>query len=96
MNSTEYITIPSCGLLSFLRENNEKIYIFQQHNIIIHGSRPSGEWFRNQSIEVLLRPACSFDMNTIENVKGILIQRVYLNSKQFTSVADLKLKIIEE
>ena len=68
MNSTEYITVLSCSLVLFLRENNEKIYIFQQNNVRIYGNSQSVEWFRNQSIEVLLRPVCSPDMNIIEIV----------------------------
>ena len=35
-------------------------------------------------------------MNIIENIWGILIPRVYSNNRQFTSVEDLKLKIIEK
>ena len=68
MNSLEYITDLSYGLLLFLRENNNKKYVFRQGNDRIHVSRQSMEWFRNQSIEVLWRPACSPDMNIVEKV----------------------------
>ena len=68
VNSTEYITVLSCSLLCFLRENNEKSYVFQQDNVRVHSSRHSAGWFRSQSIEDFLRPAYSPDMNIIENV----------------------------
>ena len=35
-------------------------------------------------------------MNSIENVEAIIIPRVHSNNRQFTSVEDLKLKIIAE
>ena len=41
MNSAEYISVLSCSLLPFLRENNEKQYVFQQNNVRFHGSRQS-------------------------------------------------------
>ena len=40
MNSTECITVLNCSLVSFLRENNEKQYVFQQDNVRVQLIQP--------------------------------------------------------
>jgi len=39
-------------------------------------------------------PACSLDLNPVENLWGILIRRVYTIQRQYQSANDLKAAIL--
>ena len=49
-------------------------------------------WFQQEGATCR---TCSPDMNIIQNAYCFLIQKVYSDNRQFTSVEDFKLKIIE-
>jgi len=65
--------IPSIDLLYPLGER----CIFQQDNAPPHRATRVKEWFRENRIEVLDWPSYSPDINPIENVWGLLKQRLY-------------------
>lgn len=96
MNSNEYISVLNGSLLNFLRQNRKKKFVFQQDNARIHVSRETKAWMASMKIEVLDWPACSPDLNPMENVWAILVRRVYENNRQFETIAELKQKILHE
>ena len=71
MNSVDYITVLSCSLLPFLRENNDKN--MSSNRTMIEFTSADRVW--NGFVTNLLR--FYRDMNIIENVFRILIRRVY-------------------
>lgn len=96
MNSRDYIQVLEKSLIPFLREHPEKTWIFQQDNARIHTSRETMTWMENNSINVMKWPACSPDLNPIENIWGILVRRVYAGNRQYDSTNHLKEAIVKE
>uniref|UniRef100_A0A914DAA9 Transposase n=1 Tax=Acrobeloides nanus TaxID=290746 RepID=A0A914DAA9_9BILA len=95
VNSAEYTQVLSMSLLPFQRRNRRKKHIFQQDNAGIHTSRETMAWFAANNIEVLEWPSCSPDLNIMENLWGIMVRIVYANNRQFQTVDELKVAIVE-
>lgn len=95
MNSSEYVGVLEMSLLPFLEARGAGYWHYQQDNASIHVSRETRSWFESQNIELLEWPACSPDLNPMENVWGIIVQRIYANNMQYNSVSDLKTAIID-
>lgn len=89
MNSGKYIDMLDTELISFTDEVMDGDFVFQQDNASIHVSRQTRAWFLEKEIDLLDWPACSPDLNPIENLWGILARRVYANGRQFDTVAQL-------
>lgn len=90
MNTREYLDVLESRLLPFLNENNQNRFIFQQDNARIHVSREAMAFFRDENIDLLEWPACSPDMNPIENLWGVVVRRLYQDNKQYATVNELK------
>lgn len=95
MTSQDYIQLLEISLIehgeTLMREN----FIFQQDNASIHCAKATKQWLRERNVEVLDWPACSPDLNPIENLWGIISRKVYENGKQFESIIALKNRIRE-
>jgi hypothetical protein len=65
-------------------------WLFQQDNAAIHTTRLTKTFFQENGIPLLPHPACSPDLNPIENVWGWMARNVYINGKQFATVNDLR------
>lgn len=96
MNSQMYISLMDEVLIPFSETFWQEKLIFQQDNAAIHVSKASKQFFEDRKIDLLGWPACSPDLNPIENVWGILSNKVYSNGRQFENVAEIKKAIIEE
>lgn len=95
MNSQEYIDVLQKSLVPFLKRNRQKKIVFQQDNARIHVSRETMDWFSSNKINVMDWPACSPDLNPIENLWGIMVRRVYENNRHFETTDELKAAIKE-
>ena len=64
-------------------------WIFQQDNAAIHTSRQAREYFSSNNIELLDHPACSPDLNPIENLWGWMAKEVFKDGTQYDSIKEL-------
>uniref|UniRef100_A0A8R1ICI9 Tc1-like transposase DDE domain-containing protein n=1 Tax=Caenorhabditis japonica TaxID=281687 RepID=A0A8R1ICI9_CAEJA len=96
MNSSEYQDVLQGHLLPFRRRFNRRRFVFQQDNAAIHVSNSTLDWFKSKKVDVLPWPACSPDLNPMENIWGELVRRVYAQGKQYNSVNSLKAGILNE
>ncbi|KHJ98626.1 hypothetical protein OESDEN_01380 [Oesophagostomum dentatum] len=59
-------------------------------------TKRAGTAFLNEhSIPILDWPPCSPDLNPIENLGGILVQKVYANNKQYRTINELRLAVVQ-
>ncbi|CAD6191403.1 unnamed protein product [Caenorhabditis auriculariae] len=77
-------------LLPYLRRRRRANMIYQQDNASVHASNSTLAWFAANNVVLLDWPACSPDLNSVENLWSVLVRRVYANAKQYTTVNDLK------
>lgn len=87
--------IDSAKYISTLRTHLQPLidtstHIFQQDNAPCHSSRQTKEWLAANNIEVMPWPAYSPDLNPIENLWGLMTQRVYAGGRQFDDVEELR------
>jgi transposase len=94
MNSAEYISVLNDNLLPFLNRFAHPRCVFQQDNAPVHSSRATKAWLQAHGVNVLEWPACSPDCNPIESIWGTMVGRIYVDHKQYQSVAGLKSAII--
>ncbi|KHJ99215.1 hypothetical protein OESDEN_00802 [Oesophagostomum dentatum] len=95
MGSTEYQEVLSSHLVPFLEEQGEQEYRFQHDNARIHVSRSTAAFLNEHRIPVVDWPPYSPDLNPIENLWGILARKVYANNKQYRTINELRLAVMQ-
>jgi transposase len=90
-DSEAYISTLQTHLQPFIQSGSQ---IFQQDNAPIHTSSRTIEWISSQNITITEWPALSPDLNPIENLWGIMSQRVYACGRQYNSIVELKKAIL--
>lgn len=93
MKSEEYQEVLEENLLPYLHQFSEFDLIFQQDNASVHVSRSTKAFFEAHNVTVLKWPACSPDLNPVENIWGWLVQQVYRDNTQYSSLGELRTAI---
>lgn len=95
MNAVNYVEVLATALVDHADQLMGEEIIFQQDNASIHSARYTMNFLQERNIPVLDWPACSPDLNPIENLWGWLVRKVYKGGRQFLTVADLKTAVRE-
>lgn len=94
MGSNEYQDLLETKLIPFLENRRQENFIFQQDGAPPHRSKSTKNWLNDRNIPILDWPACSPDLNPIENVWGIMVRRIYGNNMRYENVGQLKEAIL--
>ena len=89
MSATDYQDLLDIYLLPFGEAIGGPFRIFQQVNASIHVANSTWEWFLQNGVHVTKGPAHSPDLNSMENLWGILCRTVYSGGKQYNNVGEL-------
>uniref|UniRef100_A0A7I4YE78 DDE_3 domain-containing protein n=1 Tax=Haemonchus contortus TaxID=6289 RepID=A0A7I4YE78_HAECO len=95
MDSVEYQRVLEERLLPFLRQHRRRSLIFMHDNAAVHVSRSTLDWIASRNITVLEWPACSQDLNPMENVWAFIVKKIYDEAKQYNTVEELKLSVLD-
>ncbi|XGW15474.1 hypothetical protein V3C99_001164 [Haemonchus contortus] len=95
MDSVEYHRVLEERLLPFLRQHRRRSLIFMRDNAAVHVSRSTSDWIASRNITVLECPACSPDLNPMENVWAFIVKKIYDEAKQYNTVEELKLTMLD-
>lgn len=91
MNAQDYQDMLDEHLTPYWQED----YLFMQDNASIHRCASTMDFLKTHKIATLKWPACSPDLNPIENLWGIIVREVYRDNRQFSNVQDLKNAILQ-
>jgi hypothetical protein len=96
MKSIDYIKVLDDHLVPFIEALPAgQSMTFQHDNAPIHASFATRFFLHRNSINVLDWPACSPDLNPIENIWGQLVRIIYAENKQYRTVVELRKAIFD-
>lgn len=91
------IKINAFGYMGILREHllpfSEHFEVFQQDNAPVHTAQSTQNFFQERGVDVMEWPACSPDLNPIENIWGMMTRSCYEGGRQYGDVGELKTAI---
>ncbi|GBN14476.1 Transposable element Tc3 transposase [Araneus ventricosus] len=88
-NHKDYVQKLETELLSYGSDWVGENWIYQQDGASIHTAQGVKKWFDDNSVQVLSWPAKSPDLNIVENVWAMLVERVYGQGRQYENVKEL-------
>lgn len=94
MKSKDYVNMLSTFAVPIIKSKLNENFILQHDNCSVHKSKETDLYIKSQNINVLPWPACSPDLNIIENVWKMIEDTTY-DGHQPNNFAELHLRIIE-
>ena len=82
--------------MSYIEEKFKGNCIFQQYNPRSHIGQVTKKHLKEKNIKTLQWPVQSPDLNPVENIWGILTEKIYKNRLVYKSKNELKNEILEE
>ena len=70
-------------------------WIFRQYHAAIHNASITKKYLVEQKITFLDYPACSPDLNPLENLWGLIVAKVYEGGWQYSAISELKNAILD-
>ena len=84
---------------SYLAQEGRRLcgeeWLFEQDNTAIHNASIIKKYLLEQKIRLLDHPACSPDLNPIENWWGLIVTKVYEGDRQYSAISELKNSILD-
>ena len=90
INLDKYIELVKNNIILFIRNKYDNLCLFQQDNTPIHVLRKTKTLMFEAGMAVMKWPACSPDLNPMENVRSYLSRKVYQHGQQYSSAEDLR------
>ncbi|GBM12284.1 Transposable element Tc3 transposase [Araneus ventricosus] len=88
-NHKDYIKQLETELLPYGSDWGGENWIHQQDGASIHSAQGVKKWFDDNNVQVLPWPAKSPDLNIVENVWAMLVERVYGQGRQYENFKEL-------
>ncbi|GBM11503.1 Transposable element Tc3 transposase [Araneus ventricosus] len=88
-NHKDYIQHLETELLPYGSDWGGENWIYQQDGASIYTAQGVKKWFDDNNVQVLPWPAESPDLNIVENVWAMLVERVYGQGRQYENVKEL-------
>ena len=95
MNSKDYVRVLDDNVQPFFEARRGQQLVYQHDNALIHASAETKRFLRDKNINVFDWPACSPDLNPMENIWGHIVRQIYVGNRQYASVNELKVAISE-
>ncbi len=70
-------------------------WIFQQDNAAIFNALIRKKYLLEEKIRLLDHPACFSEPNPIENLWGLIIEKVYDGGQQYSAISEFKNAILD-
>lgn len=95
LNHRQYLRILRDTLMPFARGHFGHNFVYQDDNAPAHRARAVADFFEQEEVEHMAWPACSPDINPIENLWAEVTRRINQLDQQPTTVAECRQAVLD-